>query len=180
MHSEEPVKELARKMFRIVAEAESKAHGIPVGRGAIFPEVGAVDSIVDIISVAVCMYDLGITDVVVSSLAEGRGYVRCQHGVMPVPVPATANIAASHGLELKLTDNEGEMVTPTGAAIAAALRTKDVLPEHYIIEKIGVGAGNKDFKNANILRAMLIRKTEDRQKQNYNEEKTLDSGDKHG
>lgn len=62
-------------------------------------------------------------------------------------------------------------MTPTGAAIAAALRTKDVLPEHYIIEKIGVGAGNKDFKNANILRAMLIRKTEDRQKQNYNEEK---------
>lgn len=170
MHSEEPVKELARKMFRIVAEAESKAHGIPVEE-VHFHEVGAVDSIVDIISVAVCMYDLGITDVVVSSLAEGRGYVRCQHGVMPVPVPATANIAASHGLELKLTDNEGEMVTPTGAAIAAALRTKDVLPEHYIIEKIGVGAGNKDFKNANILRAMLIRKTEDRQKQSYNEEK---------
>ena len=139
MHSEEPVKELARKMFRIVAEAESKAHGIPVEE-VHFHEVGAVDSIVDIISVAVCMYDLGITDVVVSSLAEGRGYVRCQHGVMPVPVPATANIAASHGLELKLTDNEGEMVTPTGAAIAAALRTKDVLPEHYIIEKIGVGA----------------------------------------
>ena len=145
---------------RIVAEAESKAHGLPIDQ-VHFHEVGAIDSIVDIISVAVCLHDLGITKVAVSSLAEGKGYVRCQHGVMPVPVPATANIAAAHGLELKLTDNDGEMVTPTGAAIAAALRTEEELPEHYVIEKIGVGAGNKDFKNANILRAMLIRPTED-------------------
>lgn len=162
MNAKEPVKELAVKMFRIVAEAESKAHGIPVEE-VHFHEVGAIDSIVDIISVAVCLHDLGITNVVVSSLAEGRGYVRCQHGVMPVPVPATANIAAAHGLKLKLTDNEGEMVTPTGAAIAAALRTEEDLPERYIIEKIGVGAGNKDFKNANILRAMLIRPIEEKQ-----------------
>lgn len=159
MNAVEPVKELAKKMFQIVAEAESKAHGLPIEE-VHFHEVGAVDSIVDIISVAVCLHDLGITNVAVSSLAEGKGYVRCQHGVMPVPVPATANIAAAHGLELKLTDNDGEMVTPTGAAIAAALRTEDELPEHYVIEKIGVGAGNKEFKNANILRAMLIRPME--------------------
>lgn len=159
MNAVEPVKELAKKMFHIVAEAESKAHGLPIEE-VHFHEVGAVDSIVDIISVAVCLHDLGITNVAVSSLAEGKGYVRCQHGVMPVPVPATANIAAAHGLELKLTDNDGEMVTPTGAAIAAALRTEDELPEHYVIEKIGVGAGNKEFKNANILRAMLIRPME--------------------
>lgn len=160
MNAGEQVKALAKKMFHIVAEAESKAHGLPIEE-VHFHEVGAVDSIVDIISVAVCLNDLGITKVAVSSLAEGKGYVRCQHGVMPVPVPATANIAAAHGLELKLTDNDGEMVTPTGAAIAAALRTEEALPEHYVIEKIGVGAGNKDFKNANILRAMLIRPTED-------------------
>ncbi|WP_125143909.1 nickel pincer cofactor biosynthesis protein LarC [Clostridium transplantifaecale] len=160
MNAGEPVKDLAKKMFQIVAEAESKAHGLPIEE-VHFHEVGAVDSIVDIISVAVCLHDLGITKVAVSSLAEGKGYVRCQHGVMPVPVPATANIAAAHGLELKLTDNDGEMVTPTGAAIAAALRTEEELPERYVIEKIGVGAGNKDFKNANILRAMLIRPTED-------------------
>lgn len=161
MNAEEPVKELARKMFRIVADAESKAHGIEVEK-VHFHEVGAIDSIVDIISVAVCLHNLGITNVVVSPLAEGRGYVRCQHGIMPVPVPATANIASTHGLILKLTENEGEMVTPTGAAIAAALRTEESLPEHYIIEKIGVGAGNKEFKNANILRAMLIRPTEEK------------------
>ncbi len=163
MNAGESVKDLAKKMFLIVAEAESKAHGLPVEE-VHFHEVGAVDSIVDIISVAVCLHDLGVTKVAVSSLAEGKGYVRCQHGVMPVPVPATANIAAEHGLELKLTDNDGEMVTPTGAAIAAALRTEEELPEHYVIEKIGVGAGNKDFKNANILRAMLIRPTEDKRR----------------
>lgn len=155
LDSDDSVKELARRMFQIVAEAESKAHGIPIDE-VHFHEVGAIDSIVDIISVAVCLNNLGITKVFVSSLAEGRGYVRCQHGVMPVPVPATANIASMYGLELKLTENDGEMVTPTGAAIAAALRTEEELPAHYTIDKIGVGAGRKEFKNANILRAMLI------------------------
>ena len=75
---------------------------------------------------------------------------------MPVPVPATANIAAAQGLELTLRDVEGEMVTPTGAAIAAAFRTEAALPKKYQIEKIGIGAGNKDFAHANILRAMLL------------------------
>lgn len=156
LKSNESVKEFARQVFDIVAEAESKAHGISVEE-VHFHEVGAIDSIVDIISVAVCLDDLGIDQVIVSPLAEGRGYVKCQHGIMPVPVPATANIAAAHGLELKLTDNEGEMVTPTGAAIAAALSKGHTLPTNYKIERIGIGAGNKDFPNANILRAMLIR-----------------------
>ena len=82
--------------------------------------------------------------------------MKCQHGVMPVPVPATAGIAAACGLTLRLTDNEGEMVTPTGAAIAGCLRTEQELPERYIIEKIGVGAGTKDFRNVEILRAMIL------------------------
>ena len=152
---DEDVGRMAREMFRLVAEAESKAHGLPIDQ-VHFHEVGAVDSIVDIVSTAFCIHDLGIRRVAVSALSEGRGYVRCQHGVMPVPVPATAGIAAACGLELRLTDNEGEMVTPTGAAIAGALRTERELPEHYTIEKIGVGAGTKDFKNANILRAMIL------------------------
>ena len=149
------VKNLARRMFEIVAEAESKAHGIPVSE-VHFHEVGAIDSIVDVISAAFCLEDLGIHRVVVSPLSEGHGFARCQHGLMPVPVPATANIAAAQGLELTLRDVEGEMVTPTGAAIAAAFRTEAALPKKYQIEKIGIGAGNKDFAHANILRAMLL------------------------
>ena len=155
LDSNERVKEMARTMFRIVAEAESKAHGLPVEQ-VHFHEVGAIDSIVDIISVAVCMDNLGVEDVVVSALSEGHGHVRCQHGVLPVPVPATANIASSYGLKLHFTDNDGEMVTPTGAAIAAALRTKDRLPASCRLLKIGMGAGNKVFKQANVLRAMLM------------------------
>lgn len=155
LNTSDRVKDLARRMFEIVAEAESKAHGIPVSE-VHFHEVGAIDSIVDVISAAFCLEDLGIHRVVVSPLSEGHGFARCQHGLMPVPVPATANIAAAQGLELTLRDVEGEMVTPTGAAIAAAFRTESALPKKYQIEKIGIGAGNKDFAHANILRAMLL------------------------
>ncbi len=155
LESNDRVKELARRMFRIVAEAESKAHGLPVDQ-VHFHEVGAIDSIVDIISVAVCVDNLGVDDVVVSALAEGHGHVHCQHGVLPVPVPATANIASAYGLDLRFTDNDGEMVTPTGAAIAAALRTRDSLPDSCRLLKIGMGAGNRVFRQANVLRAMLM------------------------
>ena len=160
MEEKEEVRQLARKMFRIVAEAEAKAHGLPI-EGVHFHEVGAIDSIVDIISTAVLVDDLAVDRVIVSPLWEGRGYVRCQHGLMPVPVPATAGIVSACGLKLHLTDNEGEMVTPTGAAIAAALSSGDKLPEQYVVRKVGIGAGNKDFKNANILRAMILERAEE-------------------
>lgn len=101
MDASDRVKERARRMFEIVAEAESKAHGLPVEQ-VHFHEVGAIDSIIDIVSTAFCIEALGVDEIVVSSLAEGHGYVRCQHGVIPVPVPATANIAAAHGLEFAL------------------------------------------------------------------------------
>ncbi len=152
------VKEMAKRMFDIVAAAESKAHGIPVEE-VHFHEVGAIDSIVDIIGVAVCVDNLGIEEIVVSPLAEGFGSVRCQHGVIPVPVPATANITSAHGLKLRFTDNMGEMVTPTGAAIAAALKTRESLPASCRILKTGLGAGKKDFKQANVLRAMILEDT---------------------
>lgn len=156
----EPVKGKARQMFDIVAQAEAAAHGIPAEE-VHFHEVGAIDSIVDIISVAVCMDNLGIERVVVSPLAEGTGYVFCQHGVIPVPVPATVNIVSANGLSLRFTDNEGEMVTPTGAAIAAAYNSGETLPRDYRITKIGLGAGKKEFRQANILRAMLIEEAEE-------------------
>lgn len=149
---------LALKIFGIVAEAESKAHGKPVEE-VHFHEVGAIDSIVDIAAVAVCLDDLGIDDVVVTALSEGTGFVECQHGLLPVPVPAVANIAAANGLPLRILPVQGEMVTPTGAAIAAAIRTRSSLPESFTIRKIGLGAGKRDFGMPNVLRAMLIEET---------------------
>ena len=146
---------LAEKIFYIVAEAEAQAHGLPLEE-VHFHEVGAVDSIVDIAAAAVLIDDLDITDCVVQSLAEGSGYVTCQHGRLPVPVPAVLNIAQAYNITLKNTHVNGEMVTPTGIAIAAALRTKNILPENYTVKKVGIGVGKRDFGHANILRAMII------------------------
>lgn len=148
------VLELSKRMFQIVADAEGKVHGRPTEE-VHFHEVGAVDSIVDIVSVAACMEELQIENVVVSDIWEGQGHVHCQHGILPVPVPAVLQIAASNGLTLKQTEQQGEMVTPTGAAVAALSKGKK--PEKFTIERIGLGAGKKDFPRANVLRAMLIK-----------------------
>lgn len=148
-------KEMAEKIFRILAEAEAKAHGTTV-ENVHFHEVGAVDSIVDILSVSVCLDSLGIKDVVIPELCEGKGEIRCAHGILPVPVPAVANIVAAHGIPLKITDVTGELVTPTGAAIAAAIRTEEKLPGSFTIKKIGMGAGKRAYERPSILRAMLI------------------------
>ncbi len=151
-------KKLAKQMFDFVAKSESKAHGIEIEK-VHFHEVGAIDSIVDVISAAVCVDNLGITDIAISTIHEGQGYVKCDHGLMPVPVPAVVNIAQASGMALRITENRGEMITPTGMAIAASLKNVEKLPDSYIIQKIGIGAGKKDFKNANILRIMIIEDT---------------------
>mgnify|MGYP004474100091 FL=1 len=151
----ENAKKLALRIFEILAEAESKAHNVPVDQ-VHFHEVGAVDSIVDIVSVAVCLDDLDVTEVIVPVLCEGRGTVRCQHGILPIPVPAVANIVSANHLHLKMTEVEGELVTPTGAAIVAAVKTKDKLPKTFEIQKIGIGAGKRQYECPGILRAMII------------------------
>ncbi|WP_297019642.1 nickel pincer cofactor biosynthesis protein LarC [uncultured Dialister sp.] len=152
----EPARALAKKIFRIVAEAESKAHNLPIEE-VHFHEVGAIDSIVDIIAAAVCFDDLGISDVIVPKLCEGTGSVRCQHGVLPVPVPATLNIVTAYHMPLEIMEAKGEYVTPTGAAIAAALCTSHSLPASFTIVKTGLGAGKRDYKErTNIFRAILI------------------------
>jgi uncharacterized protein (TIGR00299 family) protein len=148
-------KNTAKRIFQIVAEAESKAHGKPIEE-VHFHEVGAVDSIVDIVAAAICLDNLNIQDVIVSELYEGTGHVTCQHGIIPVPVPAVVNISAAHHLPLHITSVKGEMVTPTGAAIAAAIKNKDTLPKEFKILKIGLGAGKRNYEQAGILRAMLI------------------------
>ena len=148
-------KNTALKIFGIIAEAEAKAHGVSIGE-VHFHEVGAIDSIIDVISVAVCLDDLDIEDVIVTRLCEGTGTVRCQHGILPIPVPAVSNIMASYHLPIQITDVEGELVTPTGAAIVAAVRTKDRLPEVFTIKKTGYGAGKRTYRRPSILRVMLI------------------------
>lgn len=152
-------RQTAKKIFEIVAAAEAKAHGCPIEE-VHFHEVGAIDSIVDIVAIAVLTDDLGVKNVVVDGLNEGRGFVMCQHGSLPVPVPAVLNIAAAHGIALRPTDTNGEMVTPTGIAAAAALKTRDALPASYKVLKTGVGLGKRDFGHANFLRAMIISDTE--------------------
>ena len=150
------VRALAQKIFCIVGQAEAQVHACPFEE-VHFHEAGAVDSIVDIVGAAALAVDLDITDAYISPLYEGQGHVLSQHGRIPVPAPAVAAIAGMQELELKITQTQGEMVTPTGAAIAAALRTKKGLPSVFSIEKIGMGAGKKEFPHANLLRAMLIR-----------------------
>ena len=151
----ESAKRTAEKIFTVLGNAEAKAHGLPVSE-VHFHEVGAVDSIADIVAAAVCLDNLGITEVIVPKLYEGQGTIRCQHGLMPVPVPAVANIVQEHQIMLQQTQTEGELVTPTGAAIVAAVRTRSQLPKQYTVRKIGIGAGKREYDRPGILRAMLI------------------------
>ncbi len=168
---------LAIKIFGILAEAEAKAHDKPLS-GVHFHEVGAVDSIVDIMSASVCVDSLKekyhITDVTVSELYEGHGSVRCQHGILPVPVPATANIMEAYGLPVHFMEMQGEFVTPTGAAIAAAVRTTERLPGSCRVVAQGVGAGKRNYEKASLLRAMIMEVPEERQDVIYKLESNID------
>ena len=146
---------LATRAFRILAKAEAKAHNLPLDQ-VHFHEVGAVDSIVDVIAAAALLDSLNIERVVVPVLTDGRGTIRCQHGVIPVPVPATLNICTAHGLPLAQAPVDGELVTPTGAALVAALDPVLELPERYMVKQLGLGAGKRAYSRPSILRALLI------------------------
>lgn len=162
----ETAKALARKIFRIIGEAEAKAHDLPLDK-VHFHEVGALDSIVDVVAAAVTFDSLHIKEVIVPKLTEGTGTVRCRHGVMPVPVPATVNIVSAYKIPMELTGAKGEYVTPTGAAIAAAISTSHQLPPSFVIKKAGLGAGKRAYtERSGILRAFLIQgeENEDRDK----------------
>lgn len=148
-------KDIALAVFGELARAEAKAHGATPDT-VLLHEVGAVDSIVDICAVAVCLDDLGIHNVIVPSLSEGHGTIRCAHGMMPIPVPAVANLCAAAGIRLVPVPVHGELVTPTGAAIVAALRTSEELPASYRILAMGYGAGKRAYRNtAGVLRVTL-------------------------
>ena len=151
----ENARNLAKKTFFILAEAEAEAHGQPVEE-VHFHEVGAVDSIVDIVAAAVCFDNLGIGEVIIPKICEGQGTVRCQHGILPVPVPAVLNIAKQNHLPIAITGRQGELITPTGAAFAAAVMTSTELPEVLIPTGVGLGAGKREYKQPSIVRAVLF------------------------
>lgn len=146
------VKILSKKMFLHVAEAEAKIHGKSVNE-VHFHEVGAVDSIVDIIGVAILFDSLDIDRVVVSPVHVGTGFVRCAHGKIPVPAPATLEILK--GIPVYSTGIRNELVTPTGAAILKAFGSEFSAMPKMSIERIGYGMGKRDLEIANVLRLVL-------------------------
>jgi hypothetical protein len=145
--------ELALQVFARLAEAEGKVHGVDPEEVE-FHEVGAIDSIVDIVGAAWGVAALDIDDMVVSPLPLGRGLVHAQHGPLPIPGPAAVELL--RGYPVKVGDGEGEMVTPTGAAIVAALARPGSLPAEMVVERIGYGAGDRDFQDRpNLLRVLV-------------------------
>lgn len=147
---------IAEKIFRTLADGEAAAHGIPAEQ-VHFHEVGAVDSIVDIASFSICLDMLGYENIFITGLYDGTGTIRCQHGIIPVPVPAVVNILRQHPLPLTLLPVHGELVTPTGAAIAASICTSCELPPSFHILRTGIGAGKRTYKETSgILRIMEI------------------------
>ena len=143
----------ALHIFDVLAEAKAKVYGVPKEQTR-FQET---DSIVYIAAVAICLDNLDITEVIVPELYEGKGAVRCCQGMLPVPVPEVVHIVQQNRIPLKITEFEGGLVTPAGAAVAAALRTSGQLPENLVIQKTGMGAGKKNHNCPGILRAMVLR-----------------------
>jgi uncharacterized protein (TIGR00299 family) protein len=146
-------RDLAKRIFMRLAVAEAKIHGSTPDE-VHFHEVGAVDSIIDIVGTAVCMDMLAPDKIFASVLHDGHGFVKCQHGTIPVPVPAVTEVLAARGVGFKQLDVEGELMTPTGAAIIAELAESfGPMPEMKIL-KTGYGSGTKDFPIPNLLRVV--------------------------
>jgi uncharacterized protein (TIGR00299 family) protein len=147
------VKDCARLIFRRLAEAEALVHGVAI-EDVHFHEVGALDSIVDIVATAICLDFLRVEQIYASAVPLGSGFVQTAHGRLPVPAPATAELLrdlATHG-----NCGEGERVTPTGAAILAALVTGTAERPDMTLLQVGSGAGSRDFSDCpNIMRAFL-------------------------
>lgn len=147
------VKANALKIFRLIAEAEAKVHNIDIQR-VHFHEVGALDSIADIVGAAICLDYLKVDKVMASPIQLGGGTVKCAHGVMPVPAPATALIV--EGLPVKTGLVNHEATTPTGAAILAAMVDEFTSQIDLPIVKTAYGIGNRDAEVANVLRVYLL------------------------
>jgi uncharacterized protein (TIGR00299 family) protein len=152
------VKDLAMAIFGVLAEAEAKIHRT-TPEEVHFHEVGAVDSIIDIVAAAWGFERLELGEMMVSPLPAGSGFVRSQHGIIPVPAPATAELLA--GFPMRMGDGLSEMVTPTGAAILRALAVPASPAMGFRVDRVGYGAGTKDFADRpNVLRLMVGERTQ--------------------
>lgn len=145
-------KEWAMKIFREVAVAEAKVHGTTIEK-VHFHEVGATDSIVDIVGVAIGLDFLNVDKILASKVEVGGGFVKCAHGLFPVPAPATTEILKEIPCSYGKVDSE--TTTPTGAAILAAMVDEFVAQPEFTVETIGYGLGFKDFTIPNVLRVMV-------------------------
>ncbi|MDR0886756.1 MAG: LarC family nickel insertion protein [Clostridiales Family XIII bacterium] len=151
------VKKHALSIFHVIAVAEAAVHNMPIEKVS-FHEVGAVDSIIDIVGTAIALDLLGNPKVYVSELHDGQGNIRCQHGIIPVPVPAVLKMQEKSNLPMILhSEVHTEMVTPTGFAIAEGLGATYVNAPKLSIEKVGYGFGNRDTGRFPAVRAMLAK-----------------------
>jgi pyridinium-3,5-bisthiocarboxylic acid mononucleotide nickel chelatase len=149
---DEDIKEKAKEVFMKIAVAEAKIHNMPLDK-VHFHEIGAVDTIVDVVAALTGLRKLGVEKVFCSRLNVGSGFVTFSHGKFPVPAPATAEILKD--VPVYSTGSKGELVTPTGAAIITALADGFGDMPSIKVESIGYGAGTKDFEHPNVLRLYL-------------------------
>jgi uncharacterized protein (TIGR00299 family) protein len=149
------VKQKSLAVFQRIANAEGRIHGLPPGE-VHFHEVGAVDSIVDIVGAAIALELLGKPRVFASPVVEGTGWIQCAHGSFPVPAPATLAILGERGIGITQCEEPHELVTPTGAALLAEFVEKFGAMENLVAERIGFGLGTRDNQTRpNLLRAVL-------------------------
>ncbi len=150
----EKVKVFSKKVFREIAAAEAKVHGKPIDE-VHFHEVGAVDSIVDIAGTAICLELLGIDKVYSSALHDGSGFIKCRHGIIPVPVPAVLEMLSGSGIPLISEEVGTELVTPTGMGLIKCLASGFGGKPPMLVERIGYGLGKRDTGRLNALRVLL-------------------------
>jgi uncharacterized protein (TIGR00299 family) protein len=149
------VKQKSIAVFQRIADAEGKIHGLPPNE-VHFHEVGAVDSIVDIVGAAIALEMLGKPRVSASPVVEGTGWIQCAHGRFPVPAPATLAILGARKIPVTQCDEPHELVTPTGAALLAEFVESFGAMENLVAEKIGFGLGTRENKTRpNVLRAVF-------------------------
>lgn len=151
---DEKSKALAKRIFLRVAKAEAKVHNKPLEE-VHFHEVGAIDSIVDIVGTAILINKINPDKIISSVVNDGYGFIECAHGTMSVPVPATSEIFSDSNVKFRQIDVDTELVTPTGAAIIAELAQEFTSLPTMVTRKIGWGAGYKDLKIPNVLKVYL-------------------------